>query len=339
MFFVGENGQGKTNFLEAVYYLCYGTSFRTRNDRIIVRQGRKNFAVEGRYKDPFSYDSHIFIKYEDGKKTIFKDEKQISDRRALVESIPCVLFSHEDIQFVNGAPERQRWFIDQTLSLHQINYLDVLRKYRAILKTRNQVIKDRRSDLLPLYDFQLSKAGWEIQEYRKELITLFNTGFSKIFRAISGIKPELTLAYRPSWKNAGSSSQAQDILERTREQDLAQQTTTTGPHRDKLYYVLEGRNFVKIASTGQLRLLSLILRISQARFIAENAEKTPILLLDDVLLELDNKRRERFFHFLPKYDQAFFTFLPDEPYHKYKQENTKIFFVSQGKMRGEHSAS
>ena len=119
-------------------------------------------------------------------------------------------------------------------------------------------------------------------------------------------------------------------LESKTDTDFILGTTTTGPHRDGFKYNLLNRDFAKIASTGQIRLISLVLRIAQSIFFFEKTKRKPLLLLDDVLLELDNKRRMKFLEFLPEYEQIFFTFLPGEHYNDYRMDDTLILNVKNG---------
>ena len=119
--------------------------------------------------------------------------------------------------------------------------------------------------------------------------------------------------------------------------DFTFETTTTGPHRDRFILLHNGKEFAHIASTGQIRLCSLILRVAQARFFSGKTGKRPVLLLDDVLLELDSNKRERFIVELPEFEQAFFTFLPDEQFRKYSGDDTLIYRVVDGDFRREKS--
>ena len=432
IFLVGENGQGKSNFLEAVYLLSYGSSFRTNRENELITHGTREMALNGRYARPeedYIEGSVAFklsragrpgqtigavgeagsstpapdevpdsntapaaaanaqtaqnpknaapaasttpSKEKTKEKIIELDGTRIHDRKQLISHLPAIVFSHDDIYFVNGPPERRRWFFNQTLSLFDPLFIDTLRDYRKILKMRNLALKDQRRDLIPIYDQQLATAGLEIQRRRADLINDFNRVVAPIFEQVSTISEPLTIEYRPSWpagpstasrpaniagataaglasdaaKNASTAAapsalnqnpnqnpkpnpdpahapkEAPDgidqvcrLLEEKREQDLLYGTTSSGPHRDRFIFRLAGSDFARIASTGQLRLMSLILRIGQCRYFSEKTGRRPILLLDDVLLELDSERRKRFLAQLPEYEQAFFTFLPDEKY-------------------------
>ncbi|ORC34610.1 DNA replication and repair protein RecF [Marispirochaeta aestuarii] len=329
IFLVGENGQGKTNFLEAVYFLSFGSSFRSAADFLVPRDDGKEFSVRGIFQDS-EREIDIALKYQGRKKEIRLDGKQIRDRKELVSNVPCIVFTHGDIDFVAGRPERRRWFINQIMSLFNPLFIDLLRSYNRLIKQKNQVLKEGPASLLDSYDLQIARAGLEIQRRRRETIQDFNRTFSRLFGEISRFSGELTIEYRPSWKAAEDEEHVVRLLASQRGRDLDQGMCTSGPHRDRIRFVHQGNDYVQTASTGQLRLISLVLRVAQSIFFSEKTRKKPVLLLDDVLLELDLERRKRFLASLPAYEQAFFTFLPDEPYREYRKPGTLILQVKSG---------
>jgi DNA replication and repair protein RecF len=308
----GENGQGKTNFLEGIYLLCYGSSFRTKNEKKLCLHGTQEFSARGR--GMFSGAStEVSVKLTPLRKEIVVNGEPVRDRKELVRQLPCVAFTHEDYQFVSGGPEFQRYFFDQTLSLFDVLYIDTLRHYRKILKIRNVLLLQRFDPLaMDVYEQQLVSAGLEITRLRREAVDAFNPLFSHLFSEISGLSGDCRLRHQPSWKEDDASVVAHRLAE-TRDQDARLGFTATGPHRDRFSFQLAGRNFADHASTGQVRLLSLLLRIAQATLSLEKTGRRPLLLLDDVLLELDGERRRRVLAHLPAFDQAFFTFLPEQP--------------------------
>jgi DNA replication and repair protein RecF len=333
IFLIGENGQGKTNCLEALYLLCYGSSFRTRNDAHLIYNQEESASIYGTYASDkgLSHEISVILKRKD-EKEIRLNGKRISDRKEILLSIPCVVFSHDDLEFVIGSPAKKRRFFNQTLCMYDIQYIDLLRNYKKVLFQRNSLLKQKRSDFLTIYNQQLAEFGFEVQNKRSELVRLFNIIFNEHFHRISGLKGRIEIQYRPSWQNCTSPEACRLFLEKREEQDWLYRTTTTGPHRDQYNYTYEKTDFCHIASTGQLRLLSIILRMAQASFYSENAGKLPVLLLDDVLLELDRKKRELFVKGLPDYEQAFFTFLPDEEYTLYQRKTTAYYHVFDGKI-------
>lgn len=333
IYLVGENGQGKTNFIEAIYLLCVGSSFRTKNESILIKSGCKDMSLTAEFNDDYVHRG-IQIKIENNVKSILIDGKRIKDRKELLSEFPCISFTHDDINFVNGPPLLRRLFINQTISLYDGAYIDSLRTYNRVIKLRNRILKERRFDLLEIYDNQAAAAGMEIQRKRIALIDEFNKTFTELYRNISGNNLNLIIRYSPSWKCNPEPGNALVLIKENRSRDMMYNTTTTGPHRDRIGFYADGKNYAAIASTGQIRLISLVLRAAQAAFSYSKSGKPPILLLDDVLLEMDLEKRKRFLRYLPNYKQAFFTFLPDEGLINYKMDGP-LYRVKDGKITKE----
>lgn len=344
IFLVGKNGQGKTNFLEALYFCAYASSFRGAKDAALVRSGEKDFSAGAEFCADKKPDSVIVVKYENLRKTIALNGKRLEDRRELLEIIPCVVFCHEDMEFISGTQEKRRWFFDQTQSLYDIVYLDDLRKYRRVLKNRNTVLRDFRlgstgraetENMLDVLDEQLTSYGVRLMEKRREAAERFSAVFGSLYVEVSGIEG-VAAAYVPSWKTNSAAGAALRLRER-READIAQGLTLSGPHRDRYVFLYrrsgKDEEFAEKASTGQRRLLALLLRVAQAKCFSVMTGKTPVLFLDDVLLELDGEKRRRFLSVMPDYRQAFFTFLPEEPYDKYRNSGTMTYSVQGGVVR------
>ena len=343
VFLVGENGQGKTNFLEALYFCAYASSFRGARDRELSRNGERDFSALVKitaYLDSAAVNKGlsdtILVKFEKGKKTILIDDKRVEDRKDLLSAAPCIVFCHEDMEFVAGNPERRRWFFDQVLSLYDPLYLDDLRRYRRVLKSRNAALRDalygrtNPEPLLDALDPQYVAYGVKLMEKRETAARLFSGVFGPLYEEISGISG-IMVRYAPSWKKAGE-KEAESLLRERRAADMAAGVSLSGPHRDRYGFTRDGADFVARASTGQRRLLALLLRLARARRFSEMTGKNPVLLLDDVLLEMDGGKRRRFLSILPGYDQAFFTFLPEEPYQNYRKEDTLIYKVRGGRF-------
>ncbi|GHV87956.1 DNA replication and repair protein RecF [Spirochaetia bacterium] len=355
VFLVGENGQGKSNFLEALYFCSYASSFRGAKDSELVRINSdfspieqsaispirlipheqstfssKDCSVSAKLADPL-YD-RITVKLENNKKSITIDGKPIDDRKELLSVIPCIVFCHEDMEFVAGTPEMRRWFFDQTQSLYDPVYLDDLRKYRKILKTKNTVLKTNGyaadNTVLDTLDDQLAGCGLRLMEKREEAVQHFSGIFGPLYEEVSGID-SIAVRYTPSWK-AHTVDGIGTYLGERREQEKAMGVSLSGPHRDRYIFMRGDSEFTGRASTGQRRLLALLLRIAQARRFSLMTGKNPVLLLDDVLLELDPEKRRKFLAVMPEYDQAFYTFLPEEPYDRYRKGDTLVYHVVDG---------
>jgi DNA replication and repair protein RecF len=240
------------------------------------------------------------------------------------------------MDFVNGSPERRRWFFDQTLSLYDPVYLDDLRRYRRVLKSRNTVLRDYVmgktgsggfESVLDALDSQFAIYGFKLMEKREKAVQEFSKLFGLLYEEVSGIS-DINVRYIQSWKNEDIISH----LQQRRAADMAAGISLSGPHRDRYIFTQEGSDFIVKASTGQKRLLALLLRTAQARRFSAMSGQNPLLLLDDVLLEMDGEKRRRFLSILPDYDQAFYTFLPDEPYQRYQKEDTLVYTVKGGQI-------
>lgn len=335
VFLVGENGQGKTNILESFYSLCYGSTFRTNRDSLLIRSGAPECGLTGTARTDDGGDLDIRLVLQGSTKSIQVNGAPVQDRKDLIHNLPCIVFCHDDIDFVTGPPDRRRWFFNQTLSLYDELFIDVIRRYAKILKNRNVAIRDENHDMIDVYDEQLARTGMDVQIQRMHAVERFSATFEQLYHRISGFDEPLRVEYRPSWKDVDSIDLIMETLRERRAADFNMGTTTSGPHRDRFRFAMAGRDFTETASTGQLRLLSLILRVAQARFFSDRAQRKPILLLDDVMLELDPTRRKRFFEALPEYDQAVFTFLPDEQYSSLSGHDTLLYRVEAGQVYGE----
>ncbi|MDR2596966.1 MAG: DNA replication and repair protein RecF [Treponema sp.] len=334
VFLVGENGQGKTNFLEALYFCAYASSFRKVSDNELARNGEKDFCAE--VKITQSVNDEILVKFEKGKKSVFINKKHSEDRKELLSIAPSIVFCHEDMEFVSGSPERRRWFFDQTLSLYDPVYLEDFRRFRRVLKSRNSILKNyvnsRNNDsieqVLDALDPQFAVYGQKLMEKREIASGQFSDVFTTLYEDVAGISG-INVQYIQSWK---SEKEIIDYLRERRSTDMAAGLSLSGPHRDRYVFAHNGAEFTGKASTGQRRLLALLLRTAQARRFSEVTGQNPILLLDDVLLEMDGEKRRRFLSVMPAYDQAFYTFLPEEPYQRYCKEDTLIYRVNSGKL-------
>ncbi len=339
IFLIGKNGQGKTNFLEAVYYLCSGVSFRTRLKRDLIREGESEAAIFGSFIDNtgsnFSFGLEDKVKVtikENSIGVIEKNQERVKSRIDLFFDFPVVVFSHEDMSLVKGPMELRRNFFDRTISLFEREYFESLKAYYRVLKSKNAALKSESAGLLNIYDEKLISYGTFIMERRWELIGRFNEVFSQVLSSIAGELSSLRIVYEPSWKEWKERESIRRKLVNLREREKSLGFSLSGPHRDRFYFEIEGRNFLNVASTGQIRLCALALKSGQARFVFERRKKRPILLLDDVLLEVDGEKKLDFLDTLSGYDQSFFTFLPEEDFLSYKKSSTEIFCVRGGSL-------
>ena len=310
----GANGQGKTSFLEAVYNLCYGSSFRTAHLKEEIKYGSDSFFISGEYVNEYGESESVNLGFGHGKRVITVGGREIKDRKELIYLFPCIAFVHSDIDFVKGDPETRRRFFDQMMSLHSPAFFDELRMYRAILSQRNAALKLNDRQLAHIYDKRLIRLGLGIMKERAAAVYDFNQLFPPLFSEISNTDMRIDISYQPSWGSFGKAEEIEQYLVETEERDIKLQTTTSGIHRDRFTVMSPMGPFQNIGSTGQIRLCSILLRVSEAEYFRKMTGNKPILLVDDVLLELDSEKRAVLLSKLSGYSQAFYTFLPDEKY-------------------------
>jgi DNA replication and repair protein RecF len=331
IFLVGQNGQGKSNFLEAVYFCSYASSFRNSKDCEMIADGKGRCFVKSDFFDVF--DKYLLAGIVNGKKTISLDNKQIN-RRELLSIVSSIVFCHEDLDFVSGSLERRRWFFDQNICLYDPDYLNAFQSYKKILKSRNILLREinegKSGAVLDVIDPQLADYGLQIIEKREKEINFFSNIFNSVYEKVAGICG-IKVKYKKSWKSDNINDVILELKEH-RSGEIAYKMTRTGPHRDNYIFTKESTIFDNTASTGQKRLLALILRVAQALRYFEMTKKEPILLLDDVLLELDGKKRMKFLQELPPYKQAFYTFLPEEHFEEYRKSDTIVYYVHEGNL-------
>ncbi|MGB4586680.1 MAG: DNA replication and repair protein RecF [Rectinemataceae bacterium] len=354
IFLIGENGQGKTNFLEALYYLCYGSSFRGGVDAQIPASGSAGFGLAGlwsRDDEEDFLDEEISVRVDGQVKEIRLNGRQLKDRKELVFHNPAVVFCHEDFSFAAGDPERRRFFFDQCAGMLSLSYIETLRSFKRVLKQRNAALKESAYDLLDVLDPLFAAYGLDLMSARRALHGRFQKEFPGLYESVALLGRKVDLEYSTSWPAEASVDSVLELLGSRREGEIMLGTTRSGPHRDRWNFGCEGEIFTDKASTGQLRLVSLVLRVIEARAYADSAAradsaaggqaaspKWPVLLLDDVLLELDVGRRRRFLDLLPgpgSGAQAFFTFLPEEPWTEYENGGTIVYKVSHGRFQNQ----
>lgn len=331
IFLIGKNGQGKTNFLEGLYISAYGNSFRTRSAHQIFKKDTNEFNIRVLYKESDGISHTVSVSVQDKKKEIQKNFKKIKSGKELINTIPCILFHGDDMEFVSGTPLRKRFFIDQSVSLCTTDFIEYLIKYSKILRSRNIVLEQKKTMVLDSIDEIFAPIAIYIMQERTKIVNAFNKEFSLLYEQIGNISG-VEIVYRPSVK-IETADEFLILLAEKRRSDLFDGITSLGPHRDRIHFVKDKKPFIEHASNGQRRLLALVLRMLQAKEYIKRTGKKPIFLMDDVLLELDPEKRQKFMEILPDYEQLFCTFLPGEPYNNYKKEKTKIYFVENGQFK------
>jgi DNA replication and repair protein RecF len=309
--FVGQNGQGKTNLLEAIYVVAALRSFRTARLADLIAFGASDAQLGARVMK-----SGMTRIYEVGLSTngrrVQLDGKSVRPIARYFGGFNVVVFTPEDLALPRGAPSERRRFVDRAVFNQNPEYLGQIQDYEKVLKQRNSVLKRAQDgafdrELLAVYDRQLAQLGIAVADARARFVAAMQGALDDAFRAIARIERRASVRYVT--KSAGISvDDFEAQLAESRTRDLATASTHVGPHRDDLAFELDGHDAGGFASQGQLRALVLAWKTAELALLARVHDDSPILLLDDVSSELDPARNEYLFeHLANQAAQCFIT--------------------------------
>lgn len=289
----GNNAQGKTNALEALYIFSIGKSFRTQQDRELINLSENftRFSVE--YEDKARTNEIEIVIRRDRKKQIKINDIPISKMGDLIGKFTVVLFSPDELNLTKGSPGERRRFLDIAISQLRPKYYHILRRYNKVLEQRNNLIKKLRvtsdasyKDTLFVWNEKLAEYGIAIIEYRAKFVEKLSEFSKKIHSEISGEDFEI------KYKSAFSTKEEfKKKLDESINKEIEQGFTMYGPHRDDLEIFTQNKDIKTYGSQGQHRSAVLALKLSLADIIYEDTGEYPILLLDDIMSELDSHRR------------------------------------------------
>ena len=307
----GANANGKTNFIEALYFCATGRSQRASQQRELVRFGQREahlqavVAGEGEAAT-LTIDAHLFA---DGKKRgIALDHVPLQKLSQLYGVLPVVIFTPEDLRLVKAGPAERRAFVDMELCQLNAVYYHNLRQYHQALKQRNRLLKaipKQRNllDTLPVWDEPLRRYGTLLMARRQIFVAQLSDFAGRIHSALSGGE-SLALTYRPHVPDPDTYAER---LQRSRDRDLALGSTSVGIHKDDLCFTVNGTDLRTYGSQGQQRTAALAAKLAEIELIRAHSGRTPVLLLDDVLSELDESRQSFLFQHMQEGTQTILT--------------------------------
>jgi DNA replication and repair protein RecF len=291
--FVGENAQGKTNLLELLWIMTGVKSFRGNSDKNFLGFDAEKISVKISYRD-FERDCILTYDSKRSEKLITLNGVQVPRLSKLFGNLRAVIFTPDDLSLVSSEPALRRAFLDLSISQIKPQYAAVLHRYNKILAQRNAYLKSGDTDIdTEMWDEQLIKTGTHIATYRKVYIEILNRYAKKIYGEISGEREEFNCSYRSSVFDSREYTHEYYLsrLHSHTEAELRLGTTLVGIHRDDLNLSLNGLSVRDFASQGQRRSAALALKLAQAKILAAETGDSPVILLDDVLSELDSRRK------------------------------------------------
>lgn len=281
----GNNGEGKTNLMDAVWYLSMTKSAFSVSDRFNYRHGCDAFAISGLYSMPKSPDTRFSVEVSAGEKKVRRDEKPYSRNSEHIGTLPIVMVSPSDVSLVSESGEERRRFINSVLSQLDRAYLHAVQQYNRLLFQRNQLLKQNSPDtgLLEVFDLRMDECSKGIFEARESFSQKLLPIVQGYYKSLSGGKEEVGIRYKSDLSKAPLA----ELLKESRERDLAFKYTTAGLQKDDFVIEMNGYPLRRCGSQGQQKSFLVSLKFAQYELMKKEYGYPPILLLDDVFDKLD----------------------------------------------------
>ena len=300
----GTNGLGKTNLLDAIYYLSFSKSYFSRTDLSNVQHQLQGFRLSADYLLQSKNINTTCILRENNKKEFLFNNEEYNKLSEHIGKLPCVMIAPDDVELINGAADLRRKFIDVLISQINKNYLAAIIKYNQLLLQRNSVLKNQEKEfydtLFSVITDQLVESGNYIFKTRNDFLKIFIPKIISNYQAIAETNDDLECIYQSQLiKNEFAS-----LLKINKRNDFALQRTTVGTHKDDIEFSMGDYKFKTIASQGQKKSLLFALKLSEWQTLLEQKGFYPILLLDDVFEKLDDNRMKNLLSMVSQNDDA-----------------------------------
>lgn len=332
----GDNAQGKTNILEAIYVSATTKSHKGSKDKEIINFNKEEAHIRT-YLEKENVETRVDMHLRKNKsKGIAIDGQKIKKAADLMGLLNVVFFSPEDLSIIKDGPAERRRFADMELCQLDSFYLYNLNHYNKIIGQRNKLLKDmyfqpELKETLNIWDSQLVSFGSKIIERREQFVKQLGDIIFDIHKKLSGGKEELVIAYEPDVSIEDFEKQ----MKYNQDKDIRLKQTTTGPHRDDFSFVVNGVDIRKYGSQGQQRTAALSLKLSEIELVKKISKNTPVLLLDDVLSELDSNRQNYLLNSIGNI-QTIITCTGLDEFINNRFEINKIFKVTNGTVNCEN---
>ena len=332
----GDNAQGKTNILEAIYVSATTKSHKGSKDKEIINFDKEEAHIRT-YLEKENVETRVDMHLRKNKsKGIAIDGQKIKKAADLMGLLNVVFFSPEDLSIIKDGPAERRRFADMELCQLDSFYLYNLNHYNKIIGQRNKLLKDmyfqpELKETLNIWDSQLVSFGSKIIERREQFVKQLGDIIFDIHKKLSGGKEELVIAYEPDVSIEDFEKQ----MKYNQDKDIRLKQTTTGPHRDDFSFVVNGVDIRKYGSQGQQRTATLSLKLSEIELVKKISKDTPVLLLDDVLSELDSNRQNYLLNSIGNI-QTIITCTGLDEFINNRFEINKIFKVTNGTVNCEN---
>ncbi|WP_326911283.1 DNA replication/repair protein RecF [Sedimentibacter sp. MB31-C6] len=341
--FIGDNGQGKTNLLESIYLCSIGRTFRLNKESELINFEENKSLVElSLIKNNYKINIELILE-KNKRKQVFINKVKLDKTSEMIGILNNVIFTPDDMKIIKGSPVERRKFINIDISQIKPKYKYLLAKYKKIITERNIILKNYctkpdNKDIINIWNDYLINIGTEIIYYRNEYINNLKKFTIDIYSDISGNKEKLDINYICNIGNVNDMDKS-DIKDLFRkkissnfQQELQKCTTLYGPNKDDLSIKINGKECKYFGSQGQQRSAILAVKLAEIEIIKNEIGEYPILLLDDVLSELDSKRKGYLLNYIKNIQTVITTTDDNDLYNLTKYSNKKNFYISEGKI-------
>ena len=334
----GQNGQGKTTILEAIYYLSITKSFRINKDAVVLKNGCDFFEIKGTFYNDSDREvqSRIYYSSNEGKHAFINTQK-VKQFSELVGLCPVILLSLDDLELTYGVPAARRRFLDILLSQLFPGYLQNLRSYKKCISQKNRLLNldsTIKENDIRIWNEQIVNYGSEVIAHRNNFVTFANEEISRFYKKISNKNEKIEITYKSTIQNIEPDLTVTDIkdsfnktLQKSLDSEIRRKISLIGPHKDDLDFFKNGFLFKSHGSQGENKSFLMALKTVESLYIQDISKKKPLFLLDDIFGELDNSRVENLVLLINDEGQTFITTTDPEKFKNNFPENSKLLFL------------
>ena len=343
--FLGDNGEGKTNILEGISYLCLSKSFFAANDTVVMNVDGNGFAITGKFLSDGNivYEVKVTFDKQQNQKNITVNKAKVDKASSFIGQFPVVILSPEQSSITTGSPSDRRRFVDFVVSQSSRTYLDCLIDYRRILKQRNKILSDMQfshkenNSALEPWNENLVRVGTVLIKIRLGFIEDFQNLMIDSYTTLSGNAEQPRITYFPSFECTADGKEAiettfQDALQDRSQEERRIGYSLVGPHRDEFLLQINKLDVRNFASQGQHKTFLVALKLAEFFYLKKQCRETPMLLLDDVLSEMDGHRSQRLLETTAGLGQVFMTSTDERALNwvPVVSSRPRKFFIRQG---------
>ena len=336
---VGENGQGKTNFLEAIYLLATLRSFRSASVKDVIQFGESAAEVSGEVASQ-GVPTELKVQLKGSARRLWLGKRSVRAAKDFLGQLKVVAFTPDDLAMIKGGPALRRKFMDRAVFLFEPQYLMQIRDFNQALKSRNRLLMDgqhsgKHRDVVDSFSQTMSVSGSGISCSRRDVIARVGKRAESIIEELVPEAAEVSILFEPGWK-MGDEGSPEELLDQLRlgiDQDIRRGQTCLGPQQDDFNVVLGGNSARKFASQGQQRMAAVALLLAVVKEVVADGGERPVILLDDVSSELDANRRRLLFErvgelggqvLITTTDEGMVADLPGEKVRRFRVQGGRI---------------